>query len=68
MTLFKKETPINMFDQISLIITPCLLNPTKLIEIYQFKFFFKTLKFNDFLYLIMILNLYLYKKKCFCKA
>lgn len=40
MTLFKKETPINMFDQISLIITPCLLNPTKLIEIYQFKFFF----------------------------
>lgn len=39
--LFKKETPINMFDQISLIITPCLLNPTKLIEIiYQFKFFF----------------------------
>lgn len=40
MTLFKKETPINMFDQISLIITPGLLNPTKLIEIYQFKYFF----------------------------
>lgn len=68
MTLFKKETPINMFDQISLIITPCLLNPTKLIEIYQFKYFFKTLKFNDFLCLIMILNLYLYKKNVFLKA
>lgn len=68
MTLFKKETPINMFDQISLIITPCLLNPTKLIEIYQFKFFFLTLKFSDFLYLIMILNLYLYKKNVFLKA
>lgn len=29
MTLFKKETPINMFDQISLIITPCLFKSKK---------------------------------------
>lgn len=26
----KKKTPIEMFDQISLIINPCLLNPTKM--------------------------------------
>lgn len=34
----KKKTPIEMFDQISLIINPCLLNPTKMKYI---KFFFK---------------------------